>query len=214
MDGRREGRNGKCVLRVGSSITNTCQQGGNHRAHTSLPAAGDPVLEAGCKSLLPGITTSVFHSSHLQQRFRTENIYWFILPHIRGDSSHIFHVFVENAITKHRLHPEVTAASLNSLYCCLKKKSLITPQMNMLQKSLFILSFTGFLEENSLNESLMKTLNWQRESALNIWSRFQKEFNTFISRVLSTWIWSQKILCVSTRLVQVSNSSTLDLQED
>lgn len=214
MDGRREGRNGKCVLRVGSSVTNTCQQGGNHRAHTSLPAAGDPVLEAGCKSLLPGITTSVFHSSHLQQRFRTENIYWFILPHIRGDSSHIFHVFVENAITKHRLHPEVTAASLNSLYCCLKKKSLITPQMNMLQKSLFILSFTGFLEENSLNESLMKTLNWQRESALNIWSRFQKEFNTFISRVLSTWIWSQKILCVSTRLVQVSNSSTLDLQED
>lgn len=137
MDGRREGRNGKCVLRVGSSVTNTCQQGGNHRAHTSLPAAGDPVLEAGCKSLLPGITTSVFHSSHLWQRFRTENIYWFILPHIRGDSSHIFHVFVENAITKHRLHPEVTAASLNSLYCCLKKKVWLLPKW-ICYRSLFL----------------------------------------------------------------------------
>lgn len=137
MDGRREGRNGKCVLGVGSSVMNMCQQGGNHRAHTSLPAAGDPVLEAGCKSLLPGITTSVFHSSHLRQRFRTENIYWFILPHIRGDSSHIFHVFVENAITKHRLHPEVTAASLNSLYCCLKKKVWLLPKW-ICYRSLFL----------------------------------------------------------------------------
>lgn len=137
MDGRREGRSGKCVLRVGSSVTNTCQQGGNHRAHASLPAAGDPVLEAGCKSLLPGITTSVFHSSHLQQRFRTENIYWFILPHIRGDSSHIFHVFVENAITKHRLHPEVAAASLNSLYCCLKKKSDYSPNEYVTEVSFY-----------------------------------------------------------------------------
>lgn len=71
MDHRREGRSGKCVLGAGSSVTSWCVQGGNHRAHTSLSAAGDTVLEAG----RPGITTSVFPSPHLRQRFRTENIF-------------------------------------------------------------------------------------------------------------------------------------------
>lgn len=42
---------------VESSVMNKCQQGGDHRAHSALSAAGEPVLEAGCKLLLPGITT-------------------------------------------------------------------------------------------------------------------------------------------------------------
>lgn len=119
----------------------------------------------------------------------------------------------DNAIKKCRLYPGVTTASLKYLDLC-KGNILITLKMKMVQKPSFFLSFPGFQEENSLNELLMKTLNWQRENALNIWDRFQKEFSTSISRVLCTWIWSQKILCVSTRLVQVSNSLTSDLQED
>lgn len=39
MDDRREGRSGKCVLGVRSSVTSTCLQGENHKAQ--LSAAGD-----------------------------------------------------------------------------------------------------------------------------------------------------------------------------
>lgn len=76
MDHRREG--------VGSSVRSSCVQGGNHRAHTSLSAAGGTVLEAGCKSLLPGITTSMFPSPHLWQRFRRENIFLIYTTDKRG----------------------------------------------------------------------------------------------------------------------------------
>lgn len=79
--GSQEGR-GKweACARSREQARSTCLQGGSHRAHTPLAPAGDTVLEAGCKPLLPGVTTLVFHSPHLQHRFRTENIYWFI-PH-------------------------------------------------------------------------------------------------------------------------------------
>lgn len=43
---------------------------------------------------------------------------------------------MESAITKYRLHPEVTTANLSYLYFC-KGNSSITPKMKMLQKSSF-----------------------------------------------------------------------------